>query len=214
MNLTELSEVNFEDIAGVHNQVDQLRTLRRNKLFVLLLGPSGVGKTTIIQALNDQTNGTYPYISPYITRDLRPGETEKTSISDAEFDRLEQAGEFVIVNALYGVRYGTPLKTITNCLTSGRVPILDFPLEKVSKLRRGEFDLLNIYVFPPNIAEWRSRLDNANRNNSNRFEQGIEELGMLSQLPKSHPDIHYSVVSRSGDIPKIANTINTLISSI
>jgi len=212
--MSPIETTNFDEIAERYRNGDNLKGLKRKRLFVLLLGPSGVGKSTIIREINNQTGNRYPYISPFTTRALRSGETEKTSVSEGEFDSLAQKGAFVLINELYGVRYGTPLQSIINAFSLTQNPILDFPLEKVQLLHRKEFDLLNIYVFPPSITEWRSRLDKEGRNTSNRFESGIVELTMLAELTKPHQDIHYSVVSRSGDIPEIARSIDLLISSI
>lgn len=214
MNLMELSTVQFEDISRIHNQEAQTQVLRSKQLFVLLLGPSGVGKSTIIHEINKQTSDKYTYISPFTTRVLRPGETEKISVGNDEFDSLERHGAFVLINSLYNVRYGTPLASILDTFDKGKTPILDFPLAKVSQLVRPEYNLLNVYVFPPNINEWKARLDKEGRNNSSRFEDGVLELTMLSQMTAPHKDIHYSVVSRSGDIPLIANKIDKFVSSL
>lgn len=89
------------------------RDLHLNRLFVLLLGPSATGKSTIIGEMNAQSQEcVFEYVKRIMTRPNRPGETDKVQVTDQEFNELEQASEFVAVNGLYGVRYGTPLRGI------------------------------------------------------------------------------------------------------
>src|SRR5947209_6820937 len=99
----------FEEAAKLHTNIEEIFLMRPDKLFVLLLGSSSVGKSTIIRGLD---NNFFTYISPYITRPLREEERDKIAIGDDEFDSLAQDGMFVYINHLYGVRYGTPLVTI------------------------------------------------------------------------------------------------------
>jgi len=77
-----------------------------NKL-LLLLGPSGVGKSTIIKDMLARDR-RFVYVTPYMTRPLRKGETDKISISDAELDTMIAGNQFWSVNTLYGVRYASP----------------------------------------------------------------------------------------------------------
>jgi len=65
--------------------------------FLLLLGVSGVGKSTIIEALRKIDN-RFVYISPYITRMLRDGEKDKIFVADSAMDETNKRGEFLVVN--------------------------------------------------------------------------------------------------------------------
>ncbi|MBI2459148.1 MAG: hypothetical protein HYV53_01175 [Parcubacteria group bacterium] len=55
--------------------------------FLLLLGPSGVGKSAIIDELSKFDN-RFVYISPYMTRPLRLGEKNKVAVSDEQMDEM------------------------------------------------------------------------------------------------------------------------------
>lgn len=184
------------------------RNLRRDRLFVLLLGPSATGKSTIIAEMNDQSQDcAFEYVKPIMTRPNRPGETDKIHVSDQEFDLLNQAGEFVVVNDLYGVRYGTPINGILEPLQLGNVPILDYPLETVHALQRPEYDTLNFYIYPSSIEEWRGRVESSGRNKAGRLESGIRELGSLATNELLHPDIDISIVNADGQADRAAAEI-------
>ncbi|MCC7004960.1 hypothetical protein IT397_03530 [Candidatus Nomurabacteria bacterium] len=133
-----------------------------------------------------------------MTRANRPGETDKTSISDEEFCTLDTNGGFVVVNNLYGVRYGTPLRGILSPLTRGNVPILDYPLDTVESLKRPEYDTLKFYIYPPSIVSWRNRVESSERNDSGRLEAGTRELGSLAISGFIHPNIDISIINEDG----------------
>lgn len=195
-----------------HRQAEINETLRRNltksRLFVLLLGPSATGKSTLIQELNAQsTDNTFEYVKPIITRPNRPNETDKISVSDSEFDTMQAEGEFVVVNGLYGVRYGTPLEGIISPLSRGNTPILDYPLDTVRALQRPEYDTLNLYIYPPSLETWRGRIESSGRNLDGRLEAGTRELGLLAMADFNHPDIDVSIVNVEGAAAEAAHDI-------
>lgn len=188
------------------------RNLSRDRLFVLLLGPSATGKSTIISEMNDQSQEwEFEYVKPIMTRPNRQGETDKVHVSDQEFDLLDQTGEFVVVNGLYGVRYGTPLKGILDPLQRGNVPILDYPLETVHALQRPEYDTLNFYIYPSSIEEWQGRVESSGRNTAGRLESGIRELGSLAASGLLHPDIDISIINADGQAGRAAAEILDVI---
>jgi ribose 1,5-bisphosphokinase len=202
-----------------HRQAEIGKTLRREltkeRLFVLLLGPSATGKSTIIEELNRQASDTYfEYVKPIVTRPNRPNETDKISVADSEFDAMEASGKFVVVNGLYGVRYGTPLEGILSPLSRGNMPILDYPLETVSALQRPEYDTLNFYIYPPSLEAWRGRIESSGRNTDGRLEAGTQELGSLAVAGFSHPDIDVSIVNAEGAASVAANDILDAIQQV
>jgi guanylate kinase len=208
-----MSEFRISD--SLHTQeVERVkeRNLSRDRLFVLLLGPSATGKSTIISEMNDQSRDCeFEYVKPIMTRPNRPGETDKIHVSDQEFDLLDRAGEFVVVNGLYGVRYGTPLQGILEPLQRRNVPILDYPLETVRALQRPEFDTLNFYIYPSSIEEWQGRVESSGRNTAGRLESGIRELGSLATSGLLHPDIDISIVNADGQAGRAAAEILDVI---
>lgn len=188
-----------------------LRRLDASRIFVLLLGPSATGKSTVISELNALTNNGFSYVKPTMTRENRPGETDKVSVSDEVFDKQEANGDFVIVNNLYGVRYGTPLRGIMDPLAEATTPILDYPLETVDRLKRPEYDLLKFYVYPPSIESWEDRMNLSGRNKDGRLEAGRQELSQLALAHYMHRNIDISVVNHDGDA---AGTAADILESI
>lgn len=191
------------------------RGLVKERLFVLLLGPSATGKSTLIQELNSQGDtDEFAYVKPVMTRPNRPGEIDKISVTDDEFEALEARGEFVVVNNLYGVRYGTPLSGILQPLTQGKTPILDYPLDRVDALRHPAYDTLSFYVFPSSTEEWAQRVEASGRNTGGRLEAGLGELTMLTACNYEHPAIDITVVNADGAAEEAARNIRRAIGAI
>ncbi len=149
-----------------------------------------------------------------MTRPNRPNEKDKISVNDQQFDEIDARNDFVVVNNLYGVRYGTPLSGILAPLKQGKTPILDYPLENVSALRRPEYDTLNFYVYPSSDNEWRARMEKAGRNAAGRLEAGMQELGQLAERGFTHPDIDFSIVNHENQAREAARFMLSIIDEV
>lgn len=175
--------------------------------FLLLLGVSGVGKSTVIAHLR-KLDQRFVYISPYITRMLRDGEKDKIYITDDAMDEMRKRGEFLTVNKKYGIRYATPINPIITALSESRFPILDWPVNRLGIMTRTFTDrLCVVYLLPPSIEELEKRLANDNRDkDGSRLAEAKEELQMFSQ---GHYDGYFSlcVTTHEGRNQELAEII-------
>ena len=150
--------------------------------FLLLLGVSGVGKSTIIKRLRE-LDDRFTYISPYVTRPLREGEIDKKSISSDEMDQLIASGEILVVNEIYGIRYATPSEPIDGAFATGFFPLLDWPIGKLAIMtERFGNQIFTVYIEPPTITELKRRLGKDQRDRSGtRLLEAIAELELLGK---------------------------------
>lgn len=125
---------------------------------ILITGPTGVGKSSVIEVLCD--SGTFKYISPYTTRPLRAGEQDKISISEEEYTSLLKNGELLLTNSLYGFQYGTPRSELFESLEKGPLPIVDWPIKSVQMIKDVVHPTRTVvyYLFPPDSKTLRARL--------------------------------------------------------
>ena len=175
--------------------------------FLLLLGPSGVGKSSIIEELI-RLDSRFVYISPFMTRPLREGEKNKISISGKEMDEMSERGEFLIINELYGVRYATPRLPIEQALAIGNFPILDWPINRVCVMTEAfPNQLYIVYVSPPSIEALQQRLARDDRDaEGHRLRSARKELEMLKS--SRHSEIYdFEIVSEENQVSKVAQTI-------
>lgn len=147
--------------------------------FLLLLGVTGCGKTTLIRRL-EELDPRFVYVRPYTTRFLRDGEFDKVHISEVKMLELWKKGELVALTELYGVKYGTPLVAIDDSLNEGSFPVLDFPIQKLHVLEDRYADrLLKVYVRPPSLEELRDRLKDR-EDFTARFAFARDELALVN----------------------------------
>src|SRR5262245_8521402 len=116
------------------------------------MGPTGVGKTTVIHELA-RIDNRFVYIKPWTTRALRDGESDKIQVTADEIAEASARGDMIAVNELYGALYATPALTIRHAIADGANPIIDWPVAKASNLSASFPDvaIFRCYLFPPSL---------------------------------------------------------------
>lgn len=175
--------------------------------FLLLLGPSGVGKTEIMKRLRS-FDERFVYISPYMTRKLRKGEVDKVPVSAKELDRLVREKKILVVNTLYRVRYTTPMGAIEEAFQAGKFPLLDWPMSRISVMEDNFPNrLFRVYVETADVETLRKRLSNDDRDPQKlRLNAGVAELEQL-QRGEFGAHIDVRIVNPEGAIGATAKRI-------
>lgn len=172
--------------------------------FLLIMGPSGVGKSTIIHHLK-KLDERFEYITPFTTRSLREGETEKIHVSLDEIKALDEAGKLLAVNTMYTVYYATPKYMIDELLLAQKFPILDWPIQKINTMYAHYRDqLYRVYLEPDNMDELKRRLSCDGRDKDNeRYNAGLQEMNDLA-VGMYDNDIDLRVMNKKGSAQEIA----------
>ena len=125
---------------------------------LVITGPSGVGKGTLIRALRERVPGLELSVSA-TTRRPRPGEVAGVDyhfLSDAEFnDRLE-AGDFIEHATYAGNRYGTLRSELERPVDRGL--LLEIELQGARQIREAVPGAVQVFVEPPSLDALRARL--------------------------------------------------------
>ncbi|MFK7767668.1 MAG: guanylate kinase [Mariniblastus sp.] len=130
---------------------------------VIISGPSGVGKTTVLQKLFDECPLPLVESVSATTRPQRPGETEGVSyhyISHEQFAEHREKGEFLECCEVfgYGHWYGTLHKPVTTSLTEGKWIVLEVDVEGAGKVLKHYPDAITIFIHPGSLEELERRL--------------------------------------------------------
>jgi guanylate kinase len=132
---------------------------KRGLLF-LVSGPSGVGKSTLVNRVIARVPGLV-YVVSYTTRPQRPTEVEGRDyhfVSRREFERLREAGELIEWAEVYGHLYGRSRAAIERELDAGRDVILSIDVQGAANFRTLGMPLISIFLLPPSWAVLAERL--------------------------------------------------------
>ncbi len=130
-------------------------------MILLVTGPSGAGKGTVINTLLGRDPRLAFSVSS-TTRPIRPGEVdgrEYDFVDDAAFDRLVAADAFVEWAPVHLHRYGTRRSRLAEMEAAGKIPVLDIDVQGgVNVLGQFGDELVSVFLFPPSWDELERRL--------------------------------------------------------
>ena len=153
---------------------------------IVLSGPSGVGKSTVIAELFSQRNNIYFSVS-YTTRQPRVGEQDGVNynfVDRTEFERMIAANELLEYAEYVNNYYGTSLKAIQQKLESGVDVLRDIEVQGAAKVRARCPDALFIFIIPPSFEELSRRLHRRNTDSEDVIAGRLEKARVeLKEIP-------------------------------
>ncbi len=151
-------------------------------LLLVLSGPSGCGKGTVVQRLLAECADTVLSVS-VTTRAPRPGETDGVQYFFRTKEQVEQMiGEDALLEyAQYnGNYYGTPRAAVEEQLAAGRNVILEIEVQGAEAVMGRIQDLVSVFLLPPSLEELERRLrgrgTETEESVQNRLHEAFREL--------------------------------------
>lgn len=127
---------------------------------IVLTGPSGVGKGTLVRSLLERHPELYLSIS-VTTRSPRPGEIDGKHyyfVSREQFDEMVAQEELLEWAEFAGNCYGTPRQQMEDKIREGKWVILEIELEGARQIRASFPEALRVFILPPSMQELEQRL--------------------------------------------------------
>lgn len=153
------------------------------RLFVVS-GPSGVGKSTILRKLVPRIPGLSFAVS-HTTRPKRAGEEDGRDyhfVTDAEFDRLVEAGAFVEWAWVHLYRYGTS-KEALRAGGDGDL-LIEVDVQGADALREQVPEAVTIFIEPPAFEDLEARLSGRGRESGREVEKRLQTAtGEMRRAP-------------------------------
>ena len=181
-------------------------------MLVIISGPSGVGKDTIIEALQKRGHRPeYHYVVTCTTRSRRPNEIDRVSynfMSPEEFAALRDAGRLLEANEVHGNWYGTPRDGVRAALARGQHAILKIDVQGARVVKAAIPEALLIFVVPPSVETLVEHLK-ARRTESPE-QLAIRQRDAADELARQG-DYDFVVVNEEGRVDITAERIEQII---
>ncbi|AVH67792.1 guanylate kinase [Nostoc sp. 'Peltigera membranacea cyanobiont' 213] len=175
---------------------------------IVLTGPSGVGKGTLMRSLLQRHPELYFSVSA-TTRSPRPGEIDGKNyyfVSRSKFEQLVAEGEFLEWAEFAGNYYGTPREAVLNQIHSGKLVVLEIELEGARQVRTSFPSALSIFILPPSFDELEKRI----RSRAQDSEEAIARRLLRAQEEIQAAD-EFDIQIVNDDFETALNDIETVL---
>ena len=204
------------DVAADPGRPDNVIEGAPGAVLVIISGPSGVGKDTIIDALRRREvesgrDGERHYVITVTTRSPRDGEVDGVDyhfVSREEFLRIRAERGFLEANEVHGNWYGTPRADVRDALRQGHDVILKIDVQGAAVVKQKVPEALLIFLVPPSLEDLFGRLQA--RATESADELDIRQRNAALELARQS-DYDHVVVNETGQIERTARRIHDII---
>uniref|UniRef100_A0A7S1SW85 Guanylate kinase 1 n=1 Tax=Tetraselmis chuii TaxID=63592 RepID=A0A7S1SW85_9CHLO len=155
---------------------------------LVVCGPSGVGKGTLLRALMEAEPSRFGFSVSHTTRPPRAGEKDGDHyhfVSEEDFQEAVKAGAFLEHARVHGSLYGTSLASVAAVAASSRCCLLDIDVQGARAVRASGMRAIFVFIAPPSeeelIARIRGRATESEETLAIRVENGRRELESLDE---------------------------------
>jgi len=180
-------------------------------MLVIISGPSGSGKGTVVKNLNQQQTIRYALSISVTTRKKREGEQHGVDYffcTEEEFVRMRKDNELLEHAAYVGQYYGTPRQYVEEQICQGKVVVLEIEVNGALQVKEKFPDAVLIFLIPPSMNELARRL--AFRNTEDipeieyRMNRALEEIQLIDR---------YDYLVINDDLPAAMGEIDTIVTA-
>ena len=184
-----------------------MNSQNKRKFLIILISPSGGGKTAIFTKLLADNNEV-KYSVSFTTRKARVNEIDGVHynfISEEKFQEMKKSGDFLESAIVHGYWYGTSKSYINNVLKNNHI-IMDIDVQGAKQIMNSDIDQVTIFILPPSREVWLKRLRGRGTDSDEvikvRLESAEKEI-------KEIKDFEYLIIN--DDLETAVKSIETII---
>ena len=178
---------------------------------VIVSGPSGAGKTTVVKRLIQSCAVPLKLSVSATTRPARPSEQDGIDyqfMSDEEFQRRKSSGDFLECFEVFGSGYwyGTLRSEVTTSLDAGKWVLLEIDVQGMKSVKSQYADAISVFIRPSSLDELERRL----RGRATESEETIQRRLEVADHEWSYKTQYtYDIINESVD-----DTVKTICQSL
>ena len=165
----------------------------------MIAAPSGAGKSSLVNALLQSEPSVKLSIS-CTTRAPRPGEQhgrEYIFLSESDFLKRQQEGEFLESASVHGNYYGTSRTTVSDHTDAGHDVVLEIDWQGAQQIRKHYPEAVGIFILPPSLATLEDRL----RKRAQDSEEVIARRVQAASSEIEHaPEFEYVIINTEFEV--------------
>ena len=184
-----------------------MNSQNKRKFLIILISPSGGGKTAIFTKLLADNNEV-KYSVSFTTRKARINEIDRVNynfISEEKFLEMKKSGDFLESAIVHGYWYGTSKSYINSVLKNNHI-IMDIDVQGAKQIMNSDIDQVTIFILPPSREVWLKRLRGRGTDSDEvikvRLESAEKEI-------KEIKDFEYLIIN--DDLETAVKSIETII---
>lgn len=173
---------------------------------VVISGPAGVGKSTIVKEVLRRTGATYSVSAT--TRKPRAGEVDRRDyyfVDRPKFQAMIGRDELLEWAEVFGNLYGTPRKPVEDAVAAGKTVILEIDIQGGLQVAKGTPDATFVLILPPSEQELERRL---------RGRKSEDEASLQRRLGKAKDEIAMAIRSGAYRWTVVNNELDAAIDEV
>jgi guanylate kinase len=181
-------------------------------MLVIVSGPSGVGKDTVIVSMRRiPTRPPRYFVVTCTTRPRRDYEVDGEHyhfLDDEEFARRRAEEGFLEANLVHGYWYGTPREQVRQALAGGRDAILKIDVQGAAVVKQKVPEALLVFLVPPSLEDLFERLQARATETADQLD--IRQRNAALELARQE-DYDYVVRNETGQVDRTAARVDEII---
>lgn len=183
---------------------------KRDPLLVVISGPSGVGKDSVVQCLKER-GLPFHFVVTATSRAPRANEVHGVDyffVSEAEFERLIAESELLEHAVVYGQYKGIPKQQVREALDSGKDVVMRLDVQGAATVRRIVPQAILIFLCPASEEELILRLRQRQTDTEEQLQRRIE---MVREELQRLPEFDYVVVNPDHELDTAVDQVLAII---
>jgi len=165
---------------------------------LVIVGPSGVGKGTLIQKILETFPGQFGFAVSHTTRKPRPGEVHGKSYWFVELEQMKKEvatpGRFLEHASVHGNLYGTSQAALDAVRDKGQICILDVDVQGAKLIKEVHNEFKYLFISPPNLQALEERLRSRGTETEEKIQTRLRNAKGEIEFVEKNKDFFTSVV--------------------